>query len=297
VFYCTRANKNRAAGRRSQEEAERTRTRILDRAERLFARRGYRGVSLRELSRACGVQPFTIQHHFGSKPGLYQAVLSRWDEEILARVGAVLASEADLATTVEKVVEELFDFFLEKRGWVALSVRAALGEGLARGVSLKEQSWQRSLARGAELGATKYDLGLLLITVEASCTITSSDGSLQEAVRPRPHRSADSRAHEAASAVGDPALVESGATQLRSYDGCGVGPASVIGARSRWDRAGRARAWCSWRAGKQSSKSSRARSARAGARPSCCRATWPTRIRYRRPARARRRRGAASTCS
>ena len=159
----------RAAGRRSSEEAERTRTRILDRAERLFARRGYRGVSLRELSRACGVRPFTIQHHFGSKPGLYQAVVSRWDEEILARVGSAVSSEADLATIVEKVVEELFDFFIEKRGWVALSVRAALGEGLAKGVSLKEQSWVQFMDHALSeqrLGAMKHDLGLLLITVE-----------------------------------------------------------------------------------------------------------------------------------
>jgi AcrR family transcriptional regulator len=159
----------RPAGRRSQEEAERTRTRILDRAEHLFARRGYRGVSVRELSRACGVRPFTIQHHFGSKPGLYQAVLSRWDDEILARVGAVVSSHADLATTVEKVVEELFDFFLEKRGWVALSVRAALGEGLAKGISLKEQSWVQFIDQSLSaqrLGAVKHDLGLLLITVE-----------------------------------------------------------------------------------------------------------------------------------
>jgi AcrR family transcriptional regulator len=159
----------RAAGRRSSEEAERTRTRILDRAERLFARRGYRGVSVRELSRACGVRPFTIQHHFGSKPGLYQAVLSRWDDEILARVGAVVSSHSDLATIVEKVVEELFDFFLEKRDWVTLLVRAALGEGLAKGISLKEHSWVQFIDQSLSaqrLGAMKHDLGLLLITVE-----------------------------------------------------------------------------------------------------------------------------------
>jgi AcrR family transcriptional regulator len=160
----------RAAGRRSQAEAERTRWRILDRAERLFSLRGYRGVSVRELSRACGVQPFTIQHHFGSKLGLYQAVLSRWDDEILSRVGAaVAASRGDLASTVEKVVDELFEFFLEKRSWVALSVRAALGEGLAKGVSLKEHSWVQFMDRSLidqEIGATQYDLGLLLITVE-----------------------------------------------------------------------------------------------------------------------------------
>jgi len=48
-------------------------------------------------------------------------------------------------------------------------VRAALGEGLAKGVSLQEQSWvqfmDRSMADG-KLRATKHDLGLLLITVE-----------------------------------------------------------------------------------------------------------------------------------
>ena len=163
------ANKHRAPGRRSQEESERTRTRILDRAERLFARRGYRGVSVRELSRACGVRPFTIQHHFGSKPKLYQAVLSRWDEEILRRVGAIIATDDDFAATVERVVEELFDFFVEKRSWVTLSVRAALGEGLAKGVSLKEQSWVQFIdesVRERRFGAVKHDLGLLLITVE-----------------------------------------------------------------------------------------------------------------------------------
>ena len=41
----------------------RTRARILRSAERLFARKGYRGVSLRDLARQCGVRMFTIQHH------------------------------------------------------------------------------------------------------------------------------------------------------------------------------------------------------------------------------------------
>ena len=161
----------RAAGRRSQAEAERTRTRILDRAERLFSRRGYRGVSVRELSRACGVRPFTIQHHFGSKPGLYQAVLSRWDEEILKRVGAaVLASRGrSRGERSRRWSTSCSTSSSRSASWVALSVRAALGEGLAKGVSLQEQSWvqfiDRSLA-DQKLGATKHDLGLLLITVE-----------------------------------------------------------------------------------------------------------------------------------
>ena len=124
---------------------------------------------MRELSEACGVRPFTIQHHFGSKLQLYQAVLSRWDDEVTARVREVLALRADFATTVERIVEALFDFFLTRRSWVALSMRATLGEGLEKGITLREQSWVRFIdesVRAGRFGALEHDLGLLLISVE-----------------------------------------------------------------------------------------------------------------------------------
>ena len=163
------ANKTRAPGRRSQAESARTHTRILNRAEKLFARKGYRGVSLRELATAAGVRPFTIQHHFGSKLGLYQAVLNRWDGEVLARLARVVEENRDFPTLVRAIVDELFEFFLSKRDWVVVSARANLGEGLPSRVSLDEQSWIRfidSTMRDRRLGVLKLDLGLLLITVE-----------------------------------------------------------------------------------------------------------------------------------
>jgi AcrR family transcriptional regulator len=163
------ANRARAARRRSQAESARTQKRILDRAERLFARKGYRAVSLWELASAADVRPFTIQHHFGSKLGLYQAVLDRWDGEVLVRLSKIVERGGDLAKLAEAIVDELFEFFLSKRDWVAVSARAALGEGLPKRVSLKEQSWIGfidSTMRERRLGTLKLDLGLLLITVE-----------------------------------------------------------------------------------------------------------------------------------
>ena len=159
----------RAVGRRSQAESARTQKRILDRAERLFARKGYRAVSLRELANSAGVRPFTIQHHFGSKVGLYEAVLKRWDGELLRRLTQIAAQGGDLATLAEAIVDELFEFFLSKRDWVAVTARAALGEGLPKRVSLQEQSWIGvidSTMRERRLGTLKLYLGLLLITVE-----------------------------------------------------------------------------------------------------------------------------------
>lgn len=162
-------NKSPGLGRRSRAEAARTRRRILDRAERLFARRGYRGVPLREIAAASGVRPFTLQHHFGSKVGLYQAVLCRWEDEVRARVSRAIADQTDLGSTVESVVDTLFDFFLSKRNWVTVTARATLGEGLPKGVVLGDRSWVEFIDRTTRergFGSLKLDLGLLLITVE-----------------------------------------------------------------------------------------------------------------------------------
>lgn len=54
-----------------------SRARILDRAERLFARLGYHGTSLREVARACGIRQSLVQYHFGTKELLFRAVFER----------------------------------------------------------------------------------------------------------------------------------------------------------------------------------------------------------------------------
>lgn len=164
-----KAIRARSPGRRSQAESERTKRRILERAEHLFARCGFRGVSLRELARHAGVQPFTIQHHFGSKLALYQAVISRWGDEIRARLVRIVEHERDLTAIVEGVVDELFEFSLSHRDWLVITARAALGEGLPQSVARADRGWVRFMdesMRRRGLGALKLDPGLFLITVE-----------------------------------------------------------------------------------------------------------------------------------
>jgi AcrR family transcriptional regulator len=159
----------RLPGRRSRAESARTRARVLDRAERLFAEKGYAGTSLRQLARDCGVRPFAIQHHFGSKLALYQVVLCRWDGDVLERVSRALGHPVDFPTLVEGVIDELFDFFLERRDWMALNARAGLGEGLPPGVALEDRGWVRFMAhamRGQGIPGPPVDFGLLLITIE-----------------------------------------------------------------------------------------------------------------------------------
>ena len=58
-------------------KSERTRTRILDAAEELFAEKGFDAVSLRAIARRAGVDPALLHHYFGSKEGLFAGVLNR----------------------------------------------------------------------------------------------------------------------------------------------------------------------------------------------------------------------------
>jgi AcrR family transcriptional regulator len=159
----------RAPGRRSGIEAARTRARVLRHAERLFARKGYNATSVRELARVSGVRMFTIHHHFGSKQRLYEEVLRRWSEEVRELVGRILAQTDDPRQAVERAVQELFDLFLARRDCVALSARAALGEGLPGRLDSAERGWVRFMGTAMashRLAAPGLDVGLLLITLE-----------------------------------------------------------------------------------------------------------------------------------
>ena len=104
----TRARAARVApgtGTRSQA----TRERILDAAEKLFAERGYHGVSIRDVTGAADVDVALVSYHFGSKQGLLDAVLMRraadLNDERLALLDAVLAGSGRRPPKLEAIID------------------------------------------------------------------------------------------------------------------------------------------------------------------------------------------------
>lgn len=97
--------------------AELTKERILNAAERLFSERGIDGVSLREIASAASVQLALISYYFRTKEGLYRAVFHRRIQPISAeRTSRLrdLMARKNPPPTIEEVLDAL------ARPWVEL---------------------------------------------------------------------------------------------------------------------------------------------------------------------------------
>lgn len=90
------------------ERGKRTRTALLDAAERAFGFGGYHGASLREIAGAAGVPLGVVHYHFQGKEDLFREAVLRKQEQVLKMVeasftGAEEASPA--ALTIQTVIE------------------------------------------------------------------------------------------------------------------------------------------------------------------------------------------------
>ncbi len=83
--------------------------RLMSIAAETFARHGFTGVGMRELSRECGVSLPTLYYYFGSKEKLFEAVCRDRYEKALGHVRAGLDFDTPLETQIETLGGRLFD--------------------------------------------------------------------------------------------------------------------------------------------------------------------------------------------
>jgi AcrR family transcriptional regulator len=95
---------------RTRRPAPPTRDVILDAAARRFAERGFAGVSVREIATDAGLKnQASLYHHFRDKRALYEAVIARGLEPILALVAesSMVSASGEPGAFVEHMVEHL----------------------------------------------------------------------------------------------------------------------------------------------------------------------------------------------
>lgn len=153
-------------------------TRLIKVAMQLFADRGYDGITVRDIAAAADVSVGLINHHFGSKEGLREAVdqyFIKQFEEVLfeERPSSVTDVDQGLDQTVEWT-EQWINRHIEDWDLTKAYMRRALLEGSDWGGNLFERFYQvarTSIDRSDAAGHVRQDvdrlwLPLLIVYME-----------------------------------------------------------------------------------------------------------------------------------
>ncbi|TAM12606.1 MAG: TetR/AcrR family transcriptional regulator [Nevskiaceae bacterium] len=98
----------RSAATRRMPRAERE-AQMLEAAARLFGEKGFAVTSMDDIARACGVTKPMLYAYFGSKDGLYKAMINRAGQHLVQSVVGVIR-EADPMTRLRYAVEQFLRF-------------------------------------------------------------------------------------------------------------------------------------------------------------------------------------------
>lgn len=89
--------------------AKNTREQFLDKAEALFAERGFYGVSIAAVADELGLTKQALLHHFGSKQAIYGEVLSRISDRFDALESKIERASDDPATRFKSYLLQLHE--------------------------------------------------------------------------------------------------------------------------------------------------------------------------------------------
>jgi AcrR family transcriptional regulator len=97
------------SGADGRERGDGTASALLRAGRELFARRGYDGASVRAITRAASANLGAITYHFGSKRGLYDAVVDGAVAPLAERVVSVAVGPGSTLDRLEAVVRTYFE--------------------------------------------------------------------------------------------------------------------------------------------------------------------------------------------
>jgi len=130
--------------RRTQaERTAETRRRILDAVVESIAEVGFPRTTATEIARRAGVTWGAVQHHFGAKGGILEAVLEDTFERFEARL-ADIASDLPLARRVSLFVERAWEHFVSPHFRSTFEILMHHGKGDPEEVPLH---WQEKMFR------------------------------------------------------------------------------------------------------------------------------------------------------
>lgn len=162
---------------RKMRDAAATRAGILAAAGKIFAARGFDGARVEEIVGAAGVNKRMLYHYFGSKEGLYLAVLADCFDRIYRMSSEELNKDGSVADRAQAAISRYFYFLAENPdfvrlvGWETLQGWRHAGRVLPALFAAGLEELECILNQGVQEGVFRPDIDIrrLLVSINGLC--------------------------------------------------------------------------------------------------------------------------------
>jgi TetR/AcrR family transcriptional regulator, cholesterol catabolism regulator len=149
-----------ANGTRSQRRDD-----VVRLAGELFAQKGFRATTVREIADAAGILSGSLYHHFDSKESIGDEILAGFLNDVLAAYRTAVEAAGDPRDTIERIVRTSSHTLARHRAaltmlqndWSYFSTQPRFAY-LRKDLREIERIWITQLARGKEAGLFREDL-------------------------------------------------------------------------------------------------------------------------------------------
>jgi TetR/AcrR family transcriptional regulator, cholesterol catabolism regulator len=149
---------------RSQRRAD-----VVRLAGELFAQKGFRATTVREIADAAGILSGSIYHHFDSKESIADEILSGFLDDVLGDYRSAVSAGGDPAEILARIVRSTSHTLARhhaaltmlQNDWPYFSTQPRFGY-LRKDLREIERIWIAQLERGKESGAFRADMDVRL---------------------------------------------------------------------------------------------------------------------------------------
>jgi len=145
------------------------RAELLALASRLFAERGFKSTTVRDIADAAGILSGSLYHHFDSKESMIDEILRSFQDELFGRYAEIVGQKLGPRKTLEAVITASFESIHKHHNEVAIYQNdAAYLQQFPRFAYLNDRNaefrelWTSILADGVAAGVFRSDLDVEL---------------------------------------------------------------------------------------------------------------------------------------
>jgi AcrR family transcriptional regulator len=115
--------------KRNVQQSEKTETRILSAAEKVFAEKGLRGSRINDIAKSARVTPSLIHYHFGGKENLYRTVIENFYVAVERRLLPIIVSAVEPREKLKQLIDVGIEILAEKDHMVRILLRESIDKG------------------------------------------------------------------------------------------------------------------------------------------------------------------------